>query len=403
MRSKSSKWLRRLSPVSLITVAAVGLTVAGCGSSSSSSSSADSSNSSASTGSASGSSAAPGIEQAKAQAATLGQIPGQPLIIPRLTKKPPAGLPVAYVSCTLPVCEQNAGNLAAQELGMHLTVVPFDITKGPADLIRAFQQALTQGAKYIVYGAAFAPNAMGSALTEAKQKGVKLAAIAYLEPPGANNPNTLNLDGPKPYEELGFDAATEAIADAGTPTNIVVVAAEQQPAWNIFVPDGVQQAVAKYSPTTKVQRLGYSLADPQTQTVASEVNFIRRNPDVRYAIAADASAFIGLPQALAQAGLAGKVKLIAIDAQGPEVKEIADGQLFAGVASEDNALMYRAIDGFARLATGQPLGNLAYPDQWTRIITKTNASQVNGLNAEPGGAPVPYNYNAVYQKAWGNG
>lgn len=343
-----------------------------------------------------------GIAKAQEEAKAAQDIPGAPFEVAPLEKPPPKDLHVAYVTCTLPQCAQDAATEPGEALGWTVDTVPYDVAKGPTDEIRGMRQAIQKGAKYIVFSSAFDPKAMAPAFKEAKEKGVRLASFGYPGPPDDNV--EIVIAGPPYFGGLSRLAAVGAIADAGGKTVIGYAREPSIPAYKTVAFDGVKEAVDEYGEGTEIKTTDYSAAAPPAQTVAGFVNFIRRNPDVKYFITPNPAAFAGLPQALRQANLADKVKLIVVEPQSNDIKSIKNGEVWMGSAGENHSFLYRAMDVFARMENGEELTEeQTFGFGWARLITKDNVGNVTGTSATPEGDPVPDNFQAVYKKAWGIG
>jgi ABC-type sugar transport system substrate-binding protein len=193
-----------------------------------------------------------------------------------------------------------------------------------------------------------------------------------------------------------------AIADAGGKTVIGYAQDPSIPAYKTVAYNGIKEAVDEYGEGTEIKTTDYSAGAPAAQTVGGFVNFIRRNPDVKYFITPNPAAFAGLPQALRQANLDDKVKLIIVEPQANDIKSIKNGEVWMGSAGENHSLLYRAMDAFARMENGETLDEeQTYGFGWARLITQENADAVSGTSATPEGNPVPDNFQAVYKKAWG--
>ncbi|MDO8210132.1 substrate-binding domain-containing protein [Conexibacter sp. CPCC 206217] len=374
------------------------LAVVGCGSSSDDSTTATSAGQSTAGTSTAASSSAP-IAEAQRIAAEAEAIPGVPFEVPALKEAAPRGLNVAYVTCTLPACGANDADAPARRLGWNLDVIPYDIAKGPTDEVRAFQQAMTKGADYIVYGAAFEPNALAGSIAQAQKRGIRIVSLGFPGPP--RDGIDAVLAGPVYFKQLASLAAIGAIADAGEPTSIAYLTDPSIVSYKVGY-EGVEEAVSRYGDGTELKQATFSAAAAQQQIVAAVLNFVRRNPDVKYIVSPSSAALAGVPQALSQAGLTDKVKLIVLEPQGPDVKLIARGQLFAGAAGENHVLLQRSLDIFARLAQGEKLTpEQAYQAGWARLITSENAGKVTGTSATANGAPIPADADAKFNEAWG--
>jgi ribose transport system substrate-binding protein len=115
-----------------------------------------------------------------------------------------------------------------------------------------------------------------------------------------------------------------------------------------------------------------NLTNPPAQNAQAAVSFLQRNPDVKYLFYPLADAALGVPAALASAGLADKVKIITLTPNLTTLEDIKKGTEFATIQDEVITGGWRAIDALVRLSVGDDLGPQDNPTGEFRIIDKSN-------------------------------
>lgn len=384
--------------VGLLTVAGIALSITGCGSSSSSSSSAGGASpaksSNAGSTATTQASADSGIAQAKAIVANYSK--QQPaLSIPALPKAAPKKT-VAWVYCTLPTCQTGAAQRAFTASGWNFKLVPWNEAQAPSSFLQAFDNALAMKPKpdFIGVPQLFPASVDAKQLAAAKAEGIPVVDVTSTT--GAGGPVIACMScAPSLNETARLQVAT-ALADAGGKTSIVygydpvlLVFAEQ------FLP-AAKAELTNLSPQSTFSTLQLSLAAPPSQTASAIVNYLQRNPDVKYVLLSASELAAGLPQALSAAGLSGKVKFITQAPQPTDLQEIKSGQEFASVGADDAVSMWRAANALAWYATtGHIPPPLIEPAGWHEIITKANVAQAAADSVQPQGYP------AIFKKAWG--
>lgn len=357
------------------------MTLGACSSSGSNAGNGSESNSASGTTTSTGGGA--GIEQAKADVAKLSN-PTAFTVAP-LPSKPPAGKVVAQVNCTLPSCTPGALKPPAEALGWKVNVFEYDLTKGPQDFVRAFDQALDSKPDYIVASFVFPENLASKELDRAKAEGIPVVDVG-----GTGDPRVAaTVQGPKVFDRAGSIAAEVALADAGQPVNAAAVV---DPAVPLYVEEGkgAKDELAKLSPESKAGTIEVSLAQPAATNVAAIVNYLKSNPHTQYIIFPGSSTYPGVHQGLQAAGLLDKVKIILTFPFPNDVQAIQDGEFFACVAGEATH-QWREVDVLARLSVGQQISDTT-PVSPFRIVDQTNVS-LDKFD--------PPNYQNAYKTAWG--
>jgi ABC-type sugar transport system substrate-binding protein len=328
---------------------------------------------------------------AKREIARLSVIqPAQPL--PALSSKVPAGKTVAVINCTLPTCTPDADTAPFKALGWHLKLFPFDLTKGPSDAIRALNAAIATHPDYILLKDLFPTTPFAAALAEAAKQHIPVVQVAG----NSGTPNTIGCVNCQPeYIQVGRVLTDMALADAGTKTGIAFVCDQnyiplQQ--LNAGFEDVAEQAKSTGTTFTKVN---VDITQPPGQTAQTVVDFLQRNPSTKYVIACIPETALALPQALAQAGLSDKVKVIYGSPEPPQLDAIKAGQLFGAVAEESAASHWRAADLLARLAVVAKIPPaLRAPVGWIQVVDHQNANRIDPSLDPP-------NYQQEFEKVWG--
>jgi ABC-type sugar transport system substrate-binding protein len=376
----------------LVACCAVGLVaaLAACGSTSS----ASSGSTSASGGSSSDASSDGGaavFAAAGREIANLSKIqPAEPL--PPLSGKVPAGKTVAVINCTLPTCTPAADTAPFKALGWHLKLFPFDLTKGPSDAIRALNAAIATHPDYILFKDLFPMPPFAPSLAEAAKQHIPVVQVAG----NSGTANTIGCVNCQPeYIRVGRVLTDMALADAGTKTGIAFVCDQN------YIPlqqlnAGFEEAAAEAKSTgTTFTKVNVDITQPPGQTAQTVVDFLQRNPSTKYVIACIPETALALPQAIAQAGLSNKVKLIYASPEPAQLDAIKAGQLFGAVAEESAASHWRAADLLARLAVGDKIPQaLRDPVGWIQVVDQQNADHI---------APSldPPDYQQTFEKVWG--
>ena len=367
--------------------------VAGCGSgdSSTSTSSSATGTSSAST---TGGEASAAVQAAKAQVAKYAA-EQPPLEVPSFGGTPPSGKSLALLSCALPVCKTaiDASVAAAKQIGWTPKVINWDLT--PEGYVSAWNQVLQSNPDAVVYVGALPSAIVQKQLDELAKRKVPAVVLA---------PAGDQLSGPV----VASYAGAPAVGQSGTLMGDVVVAdSGSTPPKAVLVTDKNFEAV--FGPAISAFTKLVSGAGGSTQTLAISaqdagkgvpgqiVSFLQANPDVTYVVAPTNDYLIGVPQALASAGLADKVKLIGRAPQAANLKDIAAGRQFAGVTEENEAAGWRSVDALARTIAGKDDFE-KNPQGQHQIITKDNASDVK-LDASQ--TPATTGSPEAFLEAWG--
>lgn len=366
---------------------------AGCGSSNSSSSSKSSSSATpaSSTNASSGSISSPGLAAAQAVYDQYKQKPA-PLSLPPLSKKPAPGKTVAIETCPIPACKltSDAVASAANALGWKPTV--FVSQFSPESYQKTWDQMLQSHADFIA-AVGLLPNAtIIKELDQAQHSGIKVVIISPNGDKFGANGVADQVNGQPLFAKGGVIAADTIVVDArGKPVKVAMVSDPNQAQLNQSEPPFAAE-LTKNCSGCSAAKIDINLANPPAENAQAVISYLQRNPDTKYLYYTVADAALGMPEALASAGLADKVKIITLTPDLTALDDIKKGTQFATIQDEVITGGWRAIDALARLSVGDPLGPEENPAGLFRIIDKSNVV--------PGTVPDSCCVPSSFTKAW---
>jgi ribose transport system substrate-binding protein len=387
-----------------VAIVATGLLIAACGSSNSGSSAtqtaAGGSTAATTAGSTAvttgGSSAATGGDSASV-VAQYTKVPTAITQTESLSKKPDPKK-VTFIVCADPSCVPLSDYLkeAVTALGWSFTSINAPAT----DFGSAVQQAIDTKPDFI------AGTGTDAAAFQPQYDAMKAAGIPYFtcyatDVPGgtANNlyADCYDSSAAKEYSKVLVDWI---INDSAGKANALVV---NLPAFPILSAqaDGVKAAFKACSGCT-VKSLDLTLDDLTSGGTANAIiSFLQSNPDINYLYLTYKGFEPGLPEALASAGLADKVKIAGTQAAQPQMQAVIDGKEAVWTSLPEEYSMWTLADQMARVATGD----------WTSENERTNAvppfylvdtaaaaSEVVNLKD---GWPGPEGFKDSFKTLWG--
>ncbi len=320
---------------------------------------------------------------------------------PTAPAKAPKGIKVgiipcaaAFHGCTAPA---EAAGEAAKKLGW--TVTQYD---GGADQRKqnaAILDAISAGSNLILL-MAIDPNFVQLGLAAAKKAGIPVLSGTD----STNSPNpVLKPEGDKlNYEtdvsadmgKIGHRMAEWIIADSGGKANVMVVTDEEFPTVNV-VTAGILDGL-KECKTCVVQPLQKTTGSQVATTLGQQtVGYLQSHPDVNYVIGPFDPAAAFMVNAIAQAGLGDKVKLVSQLGDGQNLDFIRAGRVqVADCAFDNQYLGYAVIDQAIRVLNKQPLIEPNGENVPFQMLDKTNLP--------PAGQDwhAKFEYKDVFLKLW---
>jgi ribose transport system substrate-binding protein len=303
----------------------------------------------------------------------------------------PTGKKVTWISCGTPSCEIQGqiAEQAAKILGWQATTINTNGT--PQQIQAAWEQALQANTNAIMLSAT--PNSeIEAQIKQAEQKGVAYVGDAETDPIGPGSLNFVTLT-PQQNAVPGKIMAAAVIADGGNKANALYV---NLPAFPILAGLGnkFSSQFKSYCPKCGLSTLNVPVTALGQSATNMIVTYLRGHPAVNYVVLSVDSAFsTGLPTALSQAGLSGKVKILGEGPDTTSLQYIAQSEEFGTVNTDIFVQTFQMMDALARKFAGVPiLENEGLPWWW---ITKSNLPSATKLE------PSVANYVADFKKLWG--
>lgn len=379
----------RRTPAAVASLAAAVTALTGCGSSSGTNATgaaASPASSAAASGSASAAVTAAKTEYAaylKAQA---------PLVIPALPAKPPSGKTITIVSCPAPVCAQETDPAAqaAKLLGWKVTASAPQ--QSPENYQAALNQIVASPTDFVALTPVTPDSFISKQLAALQQAGSKVIEMSPSgSQPSANGPVQADVAGIPVFSTSGRLMGDAVVNDANGAASTLFVWDPSIATVLGSVKDSYTKVVTSAGGSVAV--LDVSFANIGKTIPGQVASYIQAHPKIKYVAYAVSDAATGVPQALASAGLSGKVKMVSRAPSAATLADIKSGAQLASVGEENAAGGYRAVDLFARLAMGVDLGELRNTEGWHQIFDHSNVTSTSS-------APVTPGYPDAFLTAW---
>ena len=376
------------------TVVAAVFVLAGCSSSSSTTSNANGGSSKAGTNSA-------GVQKAEATIAHYSQ-PYNGIGVTVPLKQLPKGKTFFYLPCPSEVCivdSVNAMKAAAKAMGARLTVMPEGAT--PATITSAWDSAASASpAPAGLFWGGVPPQVMQHQISTLAGKKVPMIAWGaglVNAPTGGTNWPGVSLDvAPISWgDRNGQLMADWIVADSKGNANTLFVNFPDYALFNHELAAFKNEYNALCS-TCQFSSIPAKATDFGTKLPGQVVSALQRNPKINYIVFAYGDMVLGVPEALATAGLATQVKIVSQSGGKKNYEYIQKGQQAVDVAFDNSFIGWKSMDALARLSAGES----AAPDTGplpTRFLTKANLQ----LDPSTGEAVVAPDYQKKFEALWG--
>jgi ABC-type sugar transport system substrate-binding protein len=370
---------RRLAGTAL--VAGFALLAAACGSSATVSGGGDPGSSDASS--------SVGVKAAAAFLKAAEQHPTS-MNLPRTSKAIPSGETVSFVNCGVAVCDTIAQALknATSVLGWKLDVIPSDGT--PAG-VKAAWDAVVRLHPAVAIGSGFDHTMFASEALQLEAMHVPVLNWTTTDTVGAGI--TFVKGGPNNVHPAGSDMAAYIVANSGDKANTLYV---NVPSFVILQPvmTTFESYYKKWCPGCGLSTLSMPLSAIGTSAPSMIVSYLRAHPQINNVAVSYDGAGVGLPAALAAAGLNGKVTYVGNAPTATNVAYVQAGTEAATVAEPYYEIFAMFMDAAARLVTGQSLApDVAWQNPFF-VVTKANVAGGAGFS------PVLPDLNAQLAKLW---
>ena len=314
----------------------------------------------------------------------------------------PTGLKVTYIPINVPSATELIQFLeeGAAELGWEAELVSGGLV--PEEFKAAFAQVLRDGPD-AVFSAGIPSVVVTEELEGFRDAGIPVVFLSTA-PRGIQDSDLVlaNIYDHAPQKLSGTHNANWVIADSGADATIVYydfTAVETV----AEVAIGFAETIAANCPDCTIENIDVNGADIGTNLPGQIVSYLRSNPDTNYVALAFSDLAIGVPGALADAGIsADEVKLVGANpGPGNRVNIAAANYEVAAVSFPKQENMWRVLDILARHFTGNPIDPAVDAPYPYFMFTSDNVDVWGGEPEDEW--PIVADYKDQYLALWGGG
>jgi ABC-type sugar transport system substrate-binding protein len=365
------------------------LAAAGCSSSSSNSDPSNGANTLGSSGSL--------TSDASAAAARIAPILGENTNLgpdTPLTRRPPAGKTVAELEGNIETLQAVTPLLRAATDALHWHLKVISYTYGdPVSANSAMLQAIQQHPDYIV-APGLGMDTLASGVKAAKAAGIPVYFTASeSRPDRAAGVYAISQD--LDYTERSYSALLDyAISTAKPKANILVVAYTDATIISATLPT-LRSHMKQACPECGYKELDVTTSDLEQGSIPGlVVSALQQDPSITSIFFPFEQLYLGVPQALAAAGMSGK-QILLTSPQETGLKDFAAGKIAAVVPYPLGTTTWAIVDAMARDSIGMPYDTATYAVQPFGIWT-----QDNHPNPVPSSYYGPPGWQETYMKLW---
>ncbi len=369
-----------------VLTAALGLVIAACSSTSTGTSTAGTTTAGSSV---IGSSTSSGVQAAEAELKVAEARPAS-VSLPTVSTPIPSGKTVSFVHCGVAVCDTIAAAIknAAAVLGWKVDVIP---TNGTPASVKAAWDTVVRLHPAVAFGSGFNRALFASEASQLASMKVPVMDWSTLDSPGQGI--TFVKGGPSEVPVVGEQMAAWVVASTQGKADTLYI---NLPTFVILQPvmEGFDSYYKQWCPGCKLSTMSVPLTSIGTTAPSLIVSYLRAHPDINRIAVGYNGVDVGLPAALAAAGLSGKVKFIGEAPTATNLAYVQAGTEAATVAQGYYEIWAMYLDAAARALTGQSLApDNAWKVPWF-LVTQSNYSQGTGY------APIVTNLDGQLKQIW---
>lgn len=338
-----------------------------------------------------GSSDLAGVAKAKAFVQQHLPYPDSIGVSAPLSKKPPTGKTIAVISgqTTSSKTYNTAFQTAGKKLGWTIKVISM-ASDTPDNAVKAMNLAV-QMKPDAVFDPVFPAATFPTQIAQLKAAGIPYIEAGQTDKPG-NGVNVVITTGAD-YAQRGQWLANWAVADSDGKANVAVFNLSTYPVLNAVL-SGWDTTLKSLCPTCSTDTQNVVATSIGSTLPGEIVNYLNAHPQVNYVMATYGDMTIGLAQALSNAGLSDRVKVITQSGGPQNFQALVDGTEKANVPQSDPIIAWMAVDAIARTFVGDKVDQKDYDYVPRNIVTKDNVKDPS----------VPYvsvaDYQQQYLKLW---
>jgi len=307
-----------------------------------------------------------------------------------ITKPIPKGKTIDWLQCSLSTCTilTPAMQAAAKQLGWKVVAVPCGLTP---TTVKAAWDVVVKNHPDAVVTSAFPRAIFTSELQKLKSEHIPVVDFSTVDKPG--NGITAVVQGVNNSIRVGTNFADYVLATEGKKANALIVSSS---VFSTLAPvvTAFKKEMTRLCPTCTVATLNETGTSFGTTLPNDVVAYLKTHPTVNYVVPDESAMNIGLPQALASAGLADKVKITSRYPSQTTAQYLKQGSMDSLLMYQMTDASWQMIDPLARYFAGQSVkpSEVASP-MW--YLTPKTITKIT----------YPYfliqHYQTKYEQLWG--
>jgi ribose transport system substrate-binding protein len=320
---------------------------------------------------------------------------------PKSSPKPATGKTVYVISCSPDTegCQRDVRAAVDAMKTIGWSAKRLDSNGTPANFASLMDQAINGGADGII-DASFPTAAIQKQIDTAKSKGIPVVSMLS----GNAAPNIgkgfkggFFTEVDTSSDKQGQLASDWIVSQTNGNAKIGLINEPAFPIQNKRV-DAFKAQFKRCGGCKLYPDINIPVAKLASDATPAMVNFFRAHPDVNYFWATYDGAGVFAVQAVNEAGVKGKVPIIGVDGNSPNLKFIKDGNVqVATVVSPHEWIGWAAVDQMNRAFAGEPPAPEWKPNGGgipTKIITKENLPAGSNFQGD-------LDYQAKFKQLWG--
>ena len=284
----------------------------------------------------------------------------------------PTGKTLAFINCGSSACNLEGDIIkeAADLLGWTVNVMNTDGT--PAQIQNAWEQVIREKPDGVLY-TAVPREQIDRYLKEAEANDIGVAACCITDEVGDGIDYIIGTA--EQGAQLGPVYASWVVAESNGDADTLFLTLPDFPILTVLE-ESYQASLAEQCPDCGFDKLDIPLADLGKTAPDLIVSHLRSNPEVKYLVASVDAIVLGLPAALAAAGL-DDIKIIGEGPNTTNLQYLESGEQDATIAFPYYEEMYGMVDAMARKFSGVPIEPAFDPPIW--LLTKDNVPTTTEL------------------------
>jgi len=329
-----------------------------------------------------------GIAEAEEAVAQLTERPSEIPVTTPLEGEVGEGS-AAWLQCAIPDCEILGPPLEEGLAEFGWTMDTIDAGLSPEEVKSGWGVAASQEPD-AVFATGFPRVIFEEELGQLADQGADIVNAFVAE--GSGDGVSAVISGTPTSTAIGTAFADWVLAEQGTDANVLLVHSSTFPTL-LDVRAGFEERFTELCPDCPVEVMDVPAEDFGANLPAEVVAQLRSLPDVNYVVADEGNMLLGLPQAMAEAGMT-DISVVGQYPSETSLEYLADGSIVKAIVMPSMGdAMWNMVDAMARTETGQPVDeNEAAGPLW--IVTPETASEL-----EYPFSLVP-DYQEQYQELW---